>query len=494
MNKFWKSTSLLLTPLMVIGLQVGTLGAAQAAGNADLRLDTRMNFSDSALQVEVKNEGTDDVVEFELSHTLSNYSFNDAYVMVAFSEPYNGSDIGSYDLNTNTWTGTLKQDDKIVIIIEGEVSGPVGSSVSIDSSIDSSQLAGPVANIDPNDSNDSSSVSFTSKEKADANVSTRLKTTGAITPTTNVTYEATVSSDGPGALVYNGFFILAFIMPEDSTFVNAADTDPTDDLSLIGCDLVGPIANLGFQALATFEYTGDVVACSLSHSVDLEPGSEFKFDLNMTAGQTFAEGNGEVIVVVETNDVDTLSIFRALAKNTDPLSENNGNFLYLSYDPSVLAATASLCPGQPEVSSDGTGCFRISFNKDIVESTFGIDDFAVTGSGTVSSLLKIGPNVWEVRITGIESGKAATITLLTNDILDFSAVESRTSVLGINTIRFESGAPVGTGNVNSANGTLANTGSNTTLALNAFALLLAGFALMLSSRKKKIVSRARYSL
>jgi LPXTG-motif cell wall-anchored protein len=482
MSKFWKSTSLLLTPLMVLGLQVGTLGVAHAAGDADLRVDSFMLFSNSAVQVSLINDGTDDVTEIVLDQVVSNTAITDGYVMQPFSDLDGGSMLGSFDFDTKTWTGNLKQGDGIAIVFEATETSSLGSTVDIATSIVSSELSGG-PNLDPNSSNDTSLTSYTSVAKSDLNVETRLKTTGVITPTTNVTYEATFSSVGPGALVDNGFFIFAFIMPEDSTFVDAVDTDLGDNLNLLGCQVIGPIGNLGFEALNNFNYTGDVVACNLSAPSGLPAGTEYKLDFNMTAGETFAAGNAEVIVVVESNDAGTLPIFRALGKNTDPLAENTGNFVYLSYDPTALAATASLCPNQPAVSTDGTACFRISFNKDIVEETFGLEDIAVTGSGTASSLTKIGDNLWELRITGIVSGKEATISLNTGGIVDYSAVQSNTSVLGINTIRFADTA-----------GTLPETGNNSSNALTAFALLLTGFVLTQSSKRKRIVSRARYSL
>lgn len=472
MRKLIRLSSILLTPLMVLGLQVGTFSVAHALGNADLAIYTNTSFSNSAIQTQICNSGTDDVTQFTFSQTPTNMTITETYIAIPLSDISDGSDIGSFNDGSNTWTGNLVQNDCITFLSAVTITSSLGSTVSIDSSIVSSELSGPVANVDPNSSNDSTTLSFTNVPKSNLNVSTRLKTTGAITPSSNITYEATLTNVGPGDYVDNGFMILAFVMPEDSTFISATNVTTGAPTS---CIPIGPITSLGFQALQTFDYAGDVVACFLTGAFELPSGESNKFDIELTAGATFAAGNAEVIVVIEGNDVDTLSIFRALSLNTDPLADNTGNFVYLSYDPAELNATSTLCPGQPAVSTDGTGCFRISFNKPIYEESFGVEDITVSGSGTVDTLTKIGDNLWELRIKNIKAGQTATISLNTGGIVDYSAIESNTRVLGINAIRYEQA-------------TLPQTGVNSSDLATPFMLLLIGIALSISSRKKNIVS------
>ena len=481
--KFSRALSLLVAPLIVMGIQIGTLSTAHAAGDADLGLSTGMYASNSAYSVNIYNTGTDDVIQVVLDVTPTNFLIDESYVSVVMSGITHGSNFGSWDSNTSTWSGLLKPSDSITIIFHGDETVPLGSNVSFSSEIVSSLLVGSIPNVDPNTGNDVSNINYTTTQPSDLNISTRLKTTVVITPTTELVYEVTISNDGPGEHIDNGFFQMNYILPEGATFINTTDPDTGDVLDVTGCFSVGPVENLGIPALNTYQYTGEAIVCTLHSTSNLPVGSTYKIEFNLTAGAIFAGGNAEVMALLMGNDLDTYSVVRALSFNEDPTANQNGNFVYLSYDPSALAATASLCPGQPETSIDGTACFRISFNKDIVEETFGIDDIIVSGSGTPSSLTKIADNVWELRISGITLGSSSSISLQTSSILDYSAVESGTSVLGINTIRYEVD-----GEVNSASGTLAETGANLSLALIAMLLLISGLTISLLLKKDKAKS------
>ena len=94
--------------------------------------------------------------------------------------------------------------------------------------------------------------------------------------------------------------------------------------------------------------------------------------------------------------------------------------------------------------------------------------------------------------------KSATISLLLGGIVDFNAVQSGTQVLGINTIRYASvdaaggtgganpGSPLGT--VNSANGTLAETGFNSYVFSISMSMILLGLIIAFATRRKKVIS------
>ena len=467
MAKIWKPITLLLTPILVLGLQFGTLEVSYAATNTDLRLDANRGFANQAIELDICNEGSTAVKQ----------------------------NLGSYNMQTMTWTGLLDAGECVNLVLIGNETGNLGDTVSSSVTIISSvHNVDDTLNVDSNSANENGVLDpYTIVPLSDLKTEARLITTGVISPTDNVQYEITLSNIGTGTY-YAAKTQYVFVLPEDSAFMGVTDNDAADriDASTANCESPGRLGmEIPFPGLDFFDGRL-VMVCELGIVDDEIPANSdrFAFTVTLQAGNELAAGTAEVLGMIFGNDPGTSGFYRAVKDGNQLLDEleiePNNNFVFLTYDPTALAATASLCPGQPATSTDGTACFRISFNKDIVEDTFGTDDFTVTGSGTVSSLEKIGPNLWEIRIVGIAQGQAATITLLTNDILDLSAVGSSVSVLGINTIRFDAAGTVA--------GTLPATGANTNLALNAFALLLAGFALMLSSRKKKIVSRARYSL
>ncbi len=120
-----------------------------------------------------------------------------------------------------------------------------------------------------------------------------------------------------------------------------------------------------------------------------------------------------------------------------------------------------------------------------------MDDIVVTGSGTASSLTKVGDNLWELRIVNIGLGQTANISLNTGGIIDLSAVQSAARVLGITAIRYEIAVAQDTTSdtLRSASGTLAETGTSSSNMLTALTLMFTGFALLLTSkyRKKNIV-------
>lgn len=489
MKKLWKTASLLLTPILVLGLQFGNIGLAHAAGNAELSISSDIQYSNTGFYISIYNsQDSDTISEFTINNIATNATLEDGFIDAV---PLQGADPGSFNTATNTWTGSLEPGDTISILYKIHVTTPVGSTVSITSNIVSSKLVGGAVNVDTTLSNDTATSSFIETLHSDLNVSTRLKTTGTILETTDVTYEVTIENAGLGEYVDKGFFYLVFIMPEDSTFVSMTDTNLSDEVEVNQCNNIGPIENLGFVALNSYSYTGNLMLCPLGTTANLPSGTNYKFEFTMTAGPVFAAGNASVLVLGQGNDVDTLKIWRALAFQTDPFADDTGNFVFLSYDPSELSATSSLCPGQSAISNDGNGCFSISFNKDIYDESFGLDDIVVTGSGTASSLTKVGDNLWELRIVNIGLGQTANISLNTGGIIDLSAVQSAARVLGITAIRYEIAVAQDTTSdtLRSASGTLAETGTSSSNMLTALTLMFTGFALLLTSkyRKKNIV-------
>src|SRR5690606_9524818 len=105
--------------------------------------------------------------------------------------------------------------------------------------------------------------------------------------------------------------------------------------------------------------------------------------------------------------------------------------------PSDLQMIVNRCPGQGETTSDGTGCFRVSFNKVIWGPSFDEDDLILDGGGSISSFTQIDNNLWEVQVSGILPGATLTLLLGADSVQDYSAVLNSTAVLGVNTIRYE---------------------------------------------------------
>ena len=380
-----------------------------------------------------------------------------------------------------------------ILIITIDETGNLGEQVTTTTSIVSSiHDVDDVVNVDTNTGNDSETLDpYTIALLPDIKTETRLLTSGAISATDNVEYQIDLSNIGQGTYFDENSFQYIFVLPEGSSFVSVADGEPGDLLNATSGNCVN-YGRMGIEVPvpgADYFYGRQIVLCSLT----LTSGNElpvgnavYSFKVTLLAGADLAAGNANVMGLFQGNDAGTLDyqfkVMTGIQLIDTIVSEPNDNIVFLSYDPTALNATASLCPGQPAVSTDGTGCFRISFNKEIYEPFFDVTDIQITGSGSVDTLFKLGNNLWEVRIKNIEPNKTATISLLLGGIVDYSAVESQTQVLGINAIRYAvDAAPVAS---NSASGALANTGSETTSASFAFGMLLVGLSLVFASRKK----------
>ena len=502
MKKYKSLLSIALVALMAIGIQVATLSAANAATNTDLSIDGRRTFANHAIDIDVCNEGSTAVKEIVLDIDSTNFVFNDSFFNVPET---NASNRGSYDVDTSTWTGLLDAGQCFKLIISGNETASLGDSVTTSISIASSiHNVDDAINIDTDNSNDSITFDpYTIALLPDMKTEARLVTTGTISPTDDVEYQVTLSNIGQGTYVNTNSFQYIFVLPEGSAFVSIADNDPGDLLNASSgnCFNYGRM-NIEVPIPGADYFTGrQIVICSLSLSSGTElpaDDSIYSFNVIITAGTGLASGTADVMGLFQGNDTGTMKYQNTVMNGIQLIdtfdSDPNDNIAFLSYDPSALKATASLCPGQSEISTDGTGCFRIRFNKDIFEPSFDVTDIEVSGSGIVDTLIKVSDNLWEVRVKNIELNKTATISLLLGGIVDYNAVQSDTQVLGINAIRYAvEDSPVNTGNAqannainNSASGTLAATGNNGSTSIYAISLILIGFAITFANRKKLI--------
>ena len=474
MKKYKSLLSIALVALMAIGIQVATLSAANAATNTDLSIDGRRTFANHAIDIDVCNEGSTAVKEIVLDIDSTNFVFNDSFFNVPET---NASNRGSYDVDTSTWTGLLDAGQCFKLIISGNETASLGDSVTTSISIASS-----IHNVDDAINND---------------------TDNSNDPITFDPYTISLSNIGQGTYINTNSFQYIFVLPEGSAFVSIADNDPGDLLNASSgnCFNYGRM-NIEVPIPGADYFTGrQIVICSLSLSSGTElpaDDSIYSFNVIITAGTGLASGTADVMGLFQGNDTGTMKYQNTVMNGIQLIdtfdSDPNDNIAFLSYDPSALNATASLCPGQSEISTDGTGCFRISFNKDIFEPSFDVTDIEVSGSGIVDTLIKVSDNLWEVRVKNIELNKTATISLLLGGIVDYNAVQSDTQVLGINAIRYAvEDSPVNTGNAqannainNSASGTLAATGNNGSTSIYAISLILIGFAITFANRKKLI--------
>lgn len=497
MKTYPKIIAVLTIALCVLGLQFGSLTAAHADTDADLSVHSVMGFNNGGVNTQVCNNGPSKVKSIVFQADLTNYVIDEMFVS-PFGDPV--EDNGSFDLNTMTWTGLVgptSQENCFALEAIGHTTVGIGETSAVTISIVSSVLEDDSPNVDPSSSNDVSVIApFTIAAAPDLNLTTRLATTGAIQADSAVTYEATIQNVGEGAYVDDGFFMLAFLMPEGSTLETATDGNVSDDLEILSTQEGPSIASLGLTALSS--YTGHVALISLHATNPLPPGGSYPLNINIVAGANFAAGDAEVIGLIEGNDADTLYLLKSVADGSNPLNDGIDNVIHLAYDPEALQGTVDRCPGQGETTTDGTGCFRITFNKLIYAPSFTDDVIDLGGNGEVDSLTRLDDYTWEIHVKNITPNSTLQLLLDLNAIQDLSAVQNTTQVLGINTIRYDvapssSGGGSTSGSSSgstSASGTLATTGMHKPDIATPVILILLGAMLLGVSRKRRATVQA----
>ena len=391
------------------------------------------------------------------------------------------------------WNGTIEPGQYLVLRMSGLVTGNIGDNASLQWTILSSKLAGDVDNVDTDLGNQTSSFTIPIIGNGDLAVETRLVTTDEINVGDTVTYDLYVKNVGEYAIADNSLGVF-FLMPEGSTFGSIVDLDLDDDLISLGC------APFPAEYLPPdFPYDGDMIQCGLqSVSGSISPDSVFPFAINITASQAFSDGTAEVIGVALTlsgTEPDSSIFVGMIEVGQDAFSLDLNNIMRLAYDPNALTVTINRCIGIGAVVNVNDACFTVTFNKRIYAPSFTVDDIVLEGGGNVYSFVQDSDTQWTVRVNDMTLGGTLTLLLGSESVIDYSAVQNGTQVLGINTVRYEvessdqgsnsSNNSGGSANQTTANGTLARTGTTTSGYVSyAIALMLIGLVLTVGSKKK----------
>lgn len=472
-----------------LGVQISLNRSAIAApGSADLSIAGATGYLGGVYYVVICNGGDETVTELTLQSNFTNYSPTDGF----FLPPGNGSQTttnapATFDLNTGDWQGTLANGECIQIAFAGDITGSIGQQTQGTFSITQSTLSGSISNADPNGGNDSVVVGPTNIiDLPDLALETRLLTPGTISNGTTVQYEVNISNVGSGAVPTTSGegLALAFIVPTEASFSSVVDDDTNDNLNISlnpGCFPLGPPSNAGSGLSG---YSGIIVVCILEATQDLQPGESFPFIFNMTANSGFASGATTVYGFISGSDEDSLRNQVGLLRGEDTFSllQNMNNLVTLQYDPSPLTVTINRCQGQGATTTNGTGCFTVSFNKLIYAPNFTQSDLVLTGGGTVTGFTQLDDFTWRVDISGIQPGTTLALTLGPASVEDYSAVTNGVSVLGENTIRFEANG--------TAISTLPETGFRSSELLTSLIMIILGLGLANPPRRKTGVGLA----
>lgn len=446
-------STLLVSILALVAVQFGVLSPASAAADTDLTLSGARGMGNQGIQFQVCNNGPTSIKEIEFGISMTNATISEISVSIFGN---GASDLGSFDLNTLTWTGEVAASECIPLLVKLSETGNLGDVVTTSISITSATQVDDTVNTDTNPGDETLALApYTIGELADIDVDARLATTGTITPSSTVEYELTLQNIGAGQYNDSGFFILAFVLPPDAAFDSFEDGDVGDSLDVDSCASPGTVGDLGFPGLSAYN-SRVIVVCDLTADGGVLPADDtvYPFTVSIVAGPSMAGGTADVIGIVEGNDLDTLELFRVLIQGGDPLTMSNNGIFHLSYDPSALSTTVARCAGQGETTNDGTGCFTLTFNKLIYAPSFGEDDIDIDGNGSIDSLTQLDEYTWQVNISGIALNSTVTLLLNLNQIQDYSAQQNSTQVLGINTIRYElTNNSSGSGSGNTQGGT-----------------------------------------
>ncbi len=482
--------------LSVLAFQFSSVASVFAApGSADLRIDFISKvYAGTVHEILVCNDGDETVTSIDFDVEMTNFNLLLPFVAVANGTNTTSVD-GTIDTDTIVWTGVMENTQCLSVMFQGEETGAIGENTTFDVDIVSSTLEGDIENIDPDLSDNS--ISHGPSEivlPPDLGITTRLLTQGEIEVGTNVEYEVIISNVGPGALDAGGMNV-SFVVPTSASFEEVIDENLDDELSLNMCFELGPPSVVG-PGLSDLD--GTIVVCLLNRSGALLPDTSYAFTFSMTATASFVSGEVSTFANVTGEDADSALIQRDISAGINPANGGYNNILLLPYNNDELTVTINRCPGQSFVTTNGSGCFRVSFNKLIWEPSFTVDDLILSGGGSITGFSKVNDFTWQVSVSGIPLNSTVSLSLEEGSVLDFSAVTNGTEVLGENVIRHEveqsGGSDTTDGNTDSgtasAVGSLPATGTNT-VAPNALAILLIGLGIQIVNRFKKTLNLVR---
>lgn len=478
--------------LAVISMQFGLLSSASAAGSGDISMYLDTQYGINGLRLAVCNSGsaTSDIESFSVDIDTTNYVIDSAHIFMLDGDlPQNP---GSFNLQTGVWTGSAGPNRCVPVYLFGHTVGDNGVVANIRvellSTTDDSSAVTTYNNDEVVEEFD-----YTIEPESNLTSEALLLTPGAVGNGDAISYQIDVMNQGPGNFYSSDFFIYAFVMPEGSDFVSVEDLSNSNgdaDALIVDnnmCMQQFVLGDLGMQGFVGMEQR-KVAFCMLDVSGDgtIPAGNtRYSFKVNLTAGASLAEGDADIVGVVEGNDNDTATLIRDVLTGADVFNSGNDNIAFLQYDPDDLKVTVNRCPGQSATTTNGTGCFRVSFSKKIYADTFDQSDLDLGGVGQVTSFQQLDDFTWEVKVSGIAAGQTLTLKLGANSVQDYFAIMNNVQVLGENTIRFAVADAAGSAsgnNSNSAAGTLAETGVHGEEIWLALSLLLVGFLLVRKSR------------
>lgn len=475
MSRIKKLSIMVIMLSMAIGIQISSSSLAYAApGSADLNLSVwAIDNSGQVFASTVCNGGDETVIQFKFTNTLTGVVIDTLVSFPSDSNP--ATDSGSIDQDTGIWTGVLENTQCINIAHINSIVGDYGDFMTSTATISDSKLVGNIDNdetgFDANNTVVSAPVEIV--PQPDLALSTRLLTPGTISNGTEITYETTVSNIGEGPDPSGDQHNVLFIIPEDVTYGSFEVTSATAPYEVDNCQ-TGPPQMIS----SVVPYTGTLIMCQGTLSADLEAGSNYSILFHMTASASFVSGSTEVIGAVGGGDRDTLLVQKSLIAQENPFELDINNIVHLQYDDQALQATVARCPGQGETTTNGRGCFRITFNKKIYAPSFTTSSINLGGKGTVDTLVQLDDFTWEVRVKDITPGATLTFLLNLNTVQDYNAVMNSTQVLGINTIRYEVDGEA-------ASGSLPETGFNQAGFDTALLLLALGVLMVAFTYRKK---------
>jgi len=477
--------------VVALPLQFATITNASAAGTdaefyAHLNHDYTQAYpgqqvGPGPIWVDICSSGSDSFESVTFQSTATNFNITGYELQPAHPSWNSATDLGSVTAQ-GVWTGLLEAGQCTTLNMVGEVTGNIGDEIEITTVFTNVVLVGGALASNVNNGGVDSSESFTVQIGApvDLSVTTRLLTPGPIGSGSNVSYELNLRNVGDS--VYNSSQVqVYFVLPQGSTFNNVTDGNSGDTLALDSCQVMLPNINVMFP-----QYDGALLFCNFVNSLGNFPlGANYPMIFNLTVGSAFSSETTEVFgVLIAQGETDSDEFVNTMNTGGDPFDlSGNNNIVNLPYNNDVLKVTVNRCAGQSAITTNGSGCFTVSFNKLIYAPSFVQSDLVLSGGGAVSSFTQVDDYTWEVGISGITPGSTLALTLGADSVQDWNAVMNDVQVLGENTIRFEV-----------AGGTLANTGIDSLEWMTAVALLMIGFVLVRWSRKNEIKSVRRISL
>lgn len=440
-------------------------------------------YQDSLLVYMVCNNGPDTISEITINQTFANFTTTETILANDPHSIYFPTVSGSLDKSSGVWTGTLEATQCIQV---GNIGNAItlGQPITFDAYITHSVLSDDSENVDPVVDNDHSQyISGPAVALADLAMTTRLLTPAPITNGTIVSYEVTISNIGLGNYVFDGEPLgMYFIIPAGTSYQSAADADPDDSVSIPqnGC---GTALDDVSTFIPAVDSHSPLVGCQFTSTDPMAPGQSTKFIFSLQASEGFANGTTKVYGAVAGNDADSALFQGYLLTGLNPFTQGLNNSVVLAYDGDALTVTINRCSGTGAVVNTNDACFTINFSKPIYTDSFDVSDLVLTGGGNVYSFVQNSSTQWTVRINGMTPNGTLTLSLGAASVVDLSAVNNGTQVLGENVVRYE--VPGSTSSSSNAAGLLAETGKNTlVVAIIAIALLSVGIILVASTRKQ----------